>query len=348
MPSNENQRIHIQKGLEELKNSNLIEAYSKVIVLCDSNTHKSCLPLLSSTVFSSPPQTIEIPAGESQKDIEVATKLWTRLNDLGADRNTILINLGGGVVCDLGGFVASTFKRGIDFINIPTTMLAMVDAAIGGKTGINLHHVKNQVGTFAFPKSTIIEPKFLDTLPKTEILSGFAETIKHALIADVSFWNEISVIDHIDNNSTKPTIFTSATIKTNIAEKDIHEKGLRKTLNFGHTVGHGLESWFIENGTPIPHGFAVALGITLEVLIASRNFQLKDLQADQIINFISKHYDLSILKGVDYSQVWHWMEFDKKNVGKSVRASLVNNIGSCDFNIEIQKEMLLNAAKELN
>ena len=238
---------------------------SKLFILVDENTHEYCLPtVLGNLETEIPFEIIEIEAGEELKTIETATQLWEILSEFEADRKSLLLNLGGGVITDLGGFVASTYKRGIPFINLPTTLLGMCDASIGGKTGIDHQFLKNIVGTFAEPQQIFVYPDFLRTLPFVELRSGFAEMLKHGLIADEKHWKDLSSIENLNPESIYPFIETSMKIKQNVVEIDFKEQNIRKTLNFGHTIGHAVESLFLQANQLIPHGEAVALGMICE------------------------------------------------------------------------------------
>ena len=218
---------------------------SKIFILVDENTHNHCLPILLPNLETDAPfEVIEIEAGEENKNIGTATQLWEIFSEMEADRKSLLINLGGGVVTDLGGFVASTYKRGIRFINLPTTLLAMCDASIGGKTGIDHQYLKNVIGTFALPEAILFYPKFLDTLKFEELRSGFAEMLKHGLIADEKHWNDLISLEKIAPQFIEPFIQRSMEIKQDVVSKDFREQNIRKNLNFGHTIGHAVESLF--------------------------------------------------------------------------------------------------------
>ena len=241
----------------------------KKVILCDTNTKKYCLPLVEETFAGRVKlDVIEIGIGEVNKNIETVCDVWKSLLDLGLDRNSVIINLGGGVVTDLGGFAASTFNRGIDFINVPTTLLSQVDASVGAKTGIDFEGSKNQIGTFTNPKAVFIYEEFLNTLPPKEKLSGFAEVIKHALICDKVYWQQISSNGLYDNQNLATLIERSITIKQQIVQQDPLEQNIRKLLNFGHTIGHALESFSLQNDdTPLLHGECVAVGMICEAYI---------------------------------------------------------------------------------
>ncbi|VAW25421.1 3-dehydroquinate synthase, partial [hydrothermal vent metagenome] len=232
-----------------LKLNEFISTYkpSTLFILVDENTNSHCLPILLQEIAT--PITIEIieiESGEENKNLETCTGVWNALTELGADRKSLILNLGGGVITDLGGFVASTFKRGIAFINIPTTLLSMVDASVGGKTGVDLGVLKNQIGLFSDPEMVLIDSRYLETLPKRELRSGLAEIIKYGLTYDTKVWNNINEFKELNINELVPLIYRSIEIKNEITTKDPREAGLRKVLNFGHTLGHAIESYFLE------------------------------------------------------------------------------------------------------
>lgn len=264
--------IHFgQKAYAELQHYLESNTLSKVFILVDSNTHIVCLAkFLSHVEFYSPIEIIEIPAGESHKNINTCMQVWRSLRDLSADRKSLVINLGGGVVTDLGGFVASTFKRGIEFINVPTTLLAMVDASVGGKTGVDLDLSKNQIGTISFAKMVLIDPLFLDSLPAHEMRSGLAEMLKHGLIFDRNYWNHLKDLKALKLSDLDQLIHHSVKLKHSIVSKDPNEMGERKFLNFGHTLGHAIESYCLENQkqNALLHGEAIAIGMILESYIS--------------------------------------------------------------------------------
>ena len=296
-----------------------VSSYSKVAILVDKNTKRDCLnkhPKLKNSTI------IEIPSGEQNKTIANCNFIWNKLSEHHFDRNSLLINLGGGVIGDMGGFCASTYKRGIDFIQIPTTLLAMVDASVGGKLGIDLNGLKNQVGLFSNPKSVIINPKFLDTLPDNQLRSGFGEVVKHALISDKNLWETIRNSSFNDLN-WKDIIEISVNIKNNIVLTDPKEDGERKKLNFGHTFGHAIESYYIQKGTPILHGEAIFMGIILESELSS----LTDSDKNQIKNYILSNFQLPHFPSK--SELLTLMRNDKKNLDEKINLSLLKEIGDC-------------------
>lgn len=301
---------------------------SKLFVLTDVNTSKHCFPFLKERLkgFDLPLLQFEIQAGEENKNLESASRVWTQLTEAGADRNSVIINLGGGVVTDLGGFVASTYKRGIPFIHIPTSLMGMVDAAIGGKCGIDYLQYKNHLGVFQQPASILIEPQFLNTLNAQEIQSGTAEIMKHALIGDREAWQMMKDqegFDWIDVN----TLHRSIDFKGELTSKDPLEKGLRKSLNFGHTIGHAIESFYLNRKTPIPHGFAVAAGILCESFLSQNHLQLSRSEFTQIESYILRQYKRMAFSKSDISAILHCMKQDKKAQDGHHQFVLLKSIG---------------------
>lgn len=315
---------------------------SKLIILVDANIHEYCLPqMLANLETEIQFEIIEIEAGEDLKTIETATQLWEILAEFGADRKTLMINLGGGVITDLGGFVASTYKRGIKFINIPTTLLAMCDASIGGKTGIDHGFLKNIVGTFANADQVFVFSDFLTTLPFPELRSGFAEMLKHGLIADEKHWNDLTSVENLTPSTIFSYLETSMQIKQNVVETDFFEHDVRKTLNFGHTVGHAAESLFLQINEPVPHGEAVALGMICETRISFLQNLISEEISDSIVSKIRKYFpklDISRFSEADFLSL---MQNDKKNSGGNINFSLINSIGSGIYDQKISKENLL-------
>ena len=296
-----------------------ILSYSKVAILVDENTKRDCLhklPKIDSHVI------IEVKSGEHNKTISTCNYIWEKLIENQFDKNSLLINLGGGVIGDMGGFCASTFKRGIHFIQIPTTLLSMVDASIGGKLAIDFKNFKNQIGLFNNPKTVLIYPEFLDTLPKKILKSGFSEVVKHALIADRDLWNNISSKRFEDLDWLK-IITTSVSIKNNIVLSDPYEIDMRKKLNFGHTYGHAIESFYLKKGTPVLHGEAVFAGMILET-------QLSNLHPEEkleIKNYILSNFSLPFFP--KKSDLLPFLINDKKNKLGKISFSLLNQIGDC-------------------
>jgi 3-dehydroquinate synthase len=312
-------------------------ATRKIAILVDENTHDHCLEfLITGFEALAEAEVIMLPAGEENKVLEVCFQVWETLTEAGFGRHDLLINLGGGMVTDLGGFVASVYKRGLAFINVPTSLLGMIDAAVGGKTGIDFAGFKNQIGTFAAAQVTYIDTGFLHTLPSQEWTNGFAELLKHALISDVQLWQDLSYIQDVQKELQLETIQQGVQIKAQIVAQDPTEKGLRKILNFGHTIGHALESYYLNTATPLSHGHAVALGLLLESKLSVEQATLTKQEFLSIETRIKSIYALQIPN--DAEGVWALMQQDKKNDNGEVRICLLPRIGSCLFDQKLAFE----------
>lgn len=337
--------IYFNLGFNPLLN--LIEKnnYSQVFVLVDEHTSELCLPILRDGLGDFQNYSIiETQAGEQHKTIDFCIGIWNTLLDFNADRKSLLINLGGGVVTDMGGFIAATFKRGIDFVNVPTTLLSQVDASVGGKTGIDLDENKNMIGTFSIPEAVFIESEFLETLPSREILSGFAEIIKHGLIADEVLFNQI--LNSNLENIHPDLIIKSVIIKNKIVEHDPKEKGLRKILNFGHTIGHAIETYSLQNDPqPLNHGEAIVVGMVCESFISTVVNKLTPEELNIIVDFLLKIYPKYNLEEKAFEQILLTLTHDKKNENHQLLFSLLNRIGDCDFNINVTNELIIESLK---
>lgn len=316
----------------------------KLFVLVDENTKKHCLSLIAERINLLKEATVlEIQAGEKNKSLSSCEKLWKELTDHHADRKSLVINIGGGVVCDVGGFVASTYMRGIDFINIPTSLLAMVDASAGGKNGINFSGLKNQVGTFTKPQSVFISPSFLKTLPERELKSGFAEVIKHALIADVEKWNELKQVHSLTDVNWIRIIDNSVYIKNKIVTGDFRDRYKRKTLNFGHTIGHALESYSMKHDhDPLKHGEAIAFGMIGELYLAQKMNDFPEHEAAEIIAFIQRLYT-DISTEINTGEILELIRSDKKNELSEVNFVLLKNIGEPVINQKPEDSLIKEA-----
>jgi 3-dehydroquinate synthase len=314
--------------------------YSKIFILADENTMQFCLPeLIVKVPKLEKAEIIETESGEENKNIDVAIQIWKVLTELKADRKSLLINLGGGVISDMGGFIASAFKRGIDYINIPTTLLAQVDASVGGKTGIDLDHYKNQIGFFSNPKAVFIYPPFLNTLSKRLVLSGMAESLKHALIADGEYWKQL--------RKFKPAlpdwdsiIERSVEIKNDIVKTDPEEKNIRKSLNFGHTIGHALETIYLDAGEPLQHGEAIAAGMFCESYLSYKSAGLPHAVLDDICAYLLKLYKPLNMKHFDPAKIIEIIKHDKKNENGQVLFSLISDIGKAVINKKCSTEVV--------
>lgn len=317
---------------------------SKIFILADENSLKHCLPQLSVNVKRlQQAEILEIESGEQNKCIEMATELWKALSEHGANRKSLLVNIGGGVVGDLGGFVASTYMRGIDFINIPTTLLAQVDASVGGKVGIDLGNLKNHVGVFNNPQGVFNYPDFIKTLPKRQVLSGFAEIIKHGLIFDKKYWELIKNVDVSKISEMHKLIERSIIIKNNIVKEDPQENGSRKKLNFGHTVGHAIESYFLETvENPVLHGEAIAAGMICEAYLSVKKLKFSQQALQEITDFVLTLYKPIEISSYAEIRIIHLMQHDKKNEKNEINFTLLKEIGVSEVNktasIELIKE----------
>lgn len=300
----------------------LSKQYSQHFILVDENTKRDCLPILQNKLPLLQAATIiDIQSGEIHKNLDTCQDIWQQLLAKHADRKAVVLNLGGGVIGDMGGFVAATYKRGIDFIQIPTTLLAQVDASIGGKLGIDFSHVKNIIGCFQNPQMVCIDPAFLGTLPQRQVLNGFAEIIKHALIADADYWADLKQItlDNINQIDWIPIILRSLRIKKYVVESDPYEKGLRKILNFGHTIGHAIESYSLAHDEDaLLHGEAIILGMLAELQLSVKYENLEDEAREEVSVYVKKLYpnlfeQKQTHKSIEVPLIMAYLKNDKKN-----------------------------------
>ena len=308
--------------------SDYLDNKSTIVLLFDENTFEHCGKLF----FSSFPELKDafkyvIKPGEENKTIDTCLDIWNDLINNNILKNAMIICIGGGVVSDLGGFVASIYKRGLDYVFIPTTLLAQVDASIGGKNGVDFNSAKNQLGVISFPKLIYVNPIFLNTLSKKEIISGFAEIVKYALIWDKDFWNMLLTIESINEVNWYPIIKRSIRIKSEIVNKDPYEKSIRKSLNFGHTIGHAIESLFLKNGKPITHGEAIAVGMECELYISSHYFNWDIEKLKNIVNYLRKTFSDIKFDYSDIDELLFFMRNDKKNRGDGINFTMIEDIG---------------------
>lgn len=326
---------------ESLKTFLSTKDYSKVIVLTDTNTKRLCYPIIKDSL---PKHTvITVKHGEENKNLQTCEIIWSAMTEAQLDRHALMINLGGGVIGDMGGFCAATYKRGIDFIQIPTTLLSQVDASVGGKLGIDFQGFKNHLGVFTLPNAVLIDPIFLETLSEREKRSGFAEILKHCLIQDVNKWNEIRGKDLADQD-LPDLIAHSVEIKKKVVEQDPTEKGLRKILNFGHTLGHAIETFFLPQGKKrLFHGEAIATGMVCESYIAYKRGLIDERTLEQVEEFIFSIYGKVDIDAADFDTIIGLTLQDKKNKGKDVRFSLINAAGSCLYDIVVMKNEMKKA-----
>ncbi len=316
--------------------------YSGYVLLVDENTSTHCLPLLMEQVpMLESALTLETESGEQHKNLQTCQHIWQLLLERNADRKTLFINLGGGVICDMGGFIASVYKRGIPFIHIPTTLLAQCDAAIGGKTGVDISNLKNILGTFTQPEATIIFPPFLRTLGKRQLLSGFAEILKHALIADENLWRKATSFSWADPQQLENILPASVEIKKRIVSADFSEKNERMLLNFGHTFGHALESLSFEwNELPLLHGEAIAAGMVCESYLSYKANKLSHSALDEICACIFSLYPRLPLTESHFERLLDLMRNDKKNSDGYIRFSLLNTIGEATAGARADEDMI--------
>ena len=316
--------------------------YDKLFVLTDAHTNSKCYPLISSITAIQEAKRTVIPANDSNKNLDNLSHVWSFLTTNGATRHSLLINLGGGMITDLGGFAAATFKRGISYINIPTTLLGSVDASVGGKTGINFGGYKNEIGAFHPALHVIISAQFLNTLIQKDILSGYAEMIKHALLDSEDIWNRTLNfnLQEIDFPLLNNLVMESVLIKQRIVEQDPFEKNIRKALNLGHTIGHAFESFALENERPIPHGFAVAWGLMAELYLSHKTCGFPKETLNKASKFILQHYGTFVFAQEDYDILYQYMIHDKKNVGDTINFTLLSDIGEIEINQTADRELI--------
>ncbi len=312
-----------------------------IFILVDENTREHCLPLLPEEfIKDTRVQLLQIPSGEDYKTLLSCIRLWETLTSRNADRRSVMIHLGGGVICDLGGFVASVYKRGIDFYHVPTTLLAMVDASLGGKTGVDFMDFKNELGLFSSPRGVVVQPVFLKTLGKEQLRSGLAEIVKIALVSDATLW-ELITQQAPEISWYDPGIIRRAiTLKQQIVEKDYLDQGVRRILNFGHTVGHALETLYLNQGSPLLHGDAVAAGMICSTILSEHILQLNTDISRIIQSFIIKTFPPVLYKIEDIPLLIGYIRHDKKNKGKSNNFSLIKDIGMSVPNTEVKADQL--------
>lgn len=316
--------------------------FDKVFVLTDETTHRLCRPRLSACAALAGAREVVIGATDTNKTLPTLASVWKALSDGGASRRSLLVCLGGGMVTDLGGFAAATFKRGIAFVNIPTTLLSMVDAAVGGKTGINFNGLKNEIGAFSDSLAVVVDTAFLRTLDDRNLRSGYAEMLKHALLRDEAMWAA-----HLRFNLAAPDyhrlqdmVAESIAVKERVVAEDPHEQGLRKALNLGHTVGHALESLALEEQRPVLHGYAVAWGLVCELYLSTALLGFPENRLRQTAAFIRENYGDFRFDCHHYEQLYALMQHDKKNAGGVINLSLLADVGDVRLNCHATKEQI--------
>ena len=326
------------------------KTYSKYFIIVDENTIEHCLPTIVTNIDClAKAEVIQTESGEENKTIEVVTQVWYAMSEAHADRKTLVINLGGGVISDMGGFIASTYKRGVDFLNIATTLLSQVDASVGGKLGIDLGGLKNQIGVFNFPQMVVIYPPFLKTLEFRQLKSGFSEVLKHALIQDAKYWEDVKKIQVSGDYNWGDIIEHSVQIKNKVVLEDPLEKGLRKILNYGHTIGHAVETWHLENDPNFfLHGEAIAMGMIAEGYLSKEKTGLSNDSLKEIVHVLKSVYDLKPLPKENFELYCGLMIHDKKNSGGKISCSLLAQIGECKWDVFVTKKDLLLALDYYN
>ena len=333
--------VHFNENAYLSLNEHLVSnSYSKVFVLVDENTKQHCLPLFQEQLDPSISfGLIEIVSGEENKNVDTCVAVWKALSDGDADRKSILINLGGGVLTDLGGFVASTFKRGIDFINIPTTLLAMVDASVGGKTGIDLGPLKNQIGVINQPQMVLVDPHYLKTLEQRQLQSGFAEMLKHGLIQNADYWESLK--QDADFTAIDQHIYQSVQIKNRVVLEDPTEQHLRKILNYGHTLGHAVESYFLESSEKesLLHGEAIAIGMILEGYLSHKLTGLSSADLTEIKTTFLQNYPKVHFTQEDIEAILVLLKFDKKNSHGNINFVLLKTLGEPVIDVKIPNDL---------
>lgn len=340
------QKVIISTSLEQ----HLADAIADVkpdrlFVLCDETTAELCWPKVKGFDCLKDAQLITIAAGDSNKNLDAIAHVWDSLQKGGASRHSMMVNLGGGMVTDLGGFAASTFKRGIHFVNIPTTLLSLVDASVGGKTGINFGGLKNEIGVFNTSDVVILDTQFLDTLSAEELCSGYAEMLKHGIISTPEMLAELLRFDiaNPDLKELQRMVADSVAVKEHVVEIDPLEHGLRKALNLGHTVGHAFESFAMAQQKPIPHGYAVAYGIVCELFLSCVKVGFPQETMRQVVRYINDYYGKMSITCDDYPALFELMTHDKKNTAGIINFTLMSSVGGIEINQTATKEEIYEA-----
>ena len=339
------QKVVIAENLEQSLREAIAQCeHDRMFLLADETTERYCLPVVEGFAALQDAKRIIIGATDTHKTLESLAHVWEELGQGGATRHTLLINIGGGMVTDLGGFAASTFKRGINYINIPTTLLAMVDASVGGKTGINFRGLKNEIGVFNNAKTVILDTQFLKTLDAENILSGYAEMLKHGLIAHEQMWTTLLNynLEQPDLGKLKDMVADSVAVKERIVTEDPTEQSIRKALNLGHTIGHAFESLALQR-KPVLHGYAVAWGRICELYLSCMKTGFPTDKMHQTVSFIKEHYGKMTITCDDYPILLELMTHDKKNVAGTINFTLLGDIGDIRINQNATKEEIYEA-----
>ena len=339
------QKVVICKDLKsELQDFLSSLKYDKLFILMDTNTKEKCFPLVEDIPAFQKAPILVMEAGDMNKGFVSLAQIWTALSNEGASRNSLLVNLGGGMITDMGGFAGATFKRGIRTINIPTTLMASVDAAVGGKTGINFNGLKNEVGSFYPPECVFIDCEFLRTLDRDNLLSGYAEMIKHALISSMDIYASVLLFDldaKIDYAFLNRMVAQSVAVKERIVEEDPKEHGIRKALNFGHTIGHAYESLSFKKDRPLLHGHAVAAGIVSELYLSHKVCGFPMEKLSQVVYYLKEYYPAFVFDCKDYDTLYELMTHDKKNEAGIINFTLLSQVGDVQINQQVSKEKIL-------
>ena len=344
--SNKHQQVILTTDLERDLTMAIAECeHDRIFVIADRNTHAHCMGRLSTFRCLRDVITITIEPSDAHKDLTTLTAVWQQLQEHGATRHSLVICLGGGVVTDLGGMAAATFKRGINFINIPTSLLGMVDASVGGKTGVNFGGLKNEIGVFKDANTVFIDTIFLKTLDHQNILSGYAEMLKHSLISDDKIWARhlLFDFDKLDLNELSLMIADSIELKRRIVTEDPHENGIRKALNLGHTIGHALESLAMQKGKPLLHGYAIAYGLVGELFLSCALLNFPTTKMRQTTRFVLDNYGRPEFSCKDYDKLFSLMLHDKKNTGDMINFTLLSDVGEVRINQTASKELVFEA-----
>lgn len=335
MPMHIPKNVVIGDSLPALKKFRAANSFDQTAVLVDENTRKHCLPIAP---IGEEVSIIEISSGEQNKTLETCSFIWERMTELKMSRKSLLINLGGGVIGDMGGFVASTYKRGMSFVNMPTTLLAQVDASIGGKLAVDFQGLKNHIGIFREPSLVICDTQYLKTLPEREIRSGYAEIIKHCLIRDKAEWEQLKTEAFDPNKDWSSILERSVGLKGAVVKEDPEEQGLRKILNFGHTLGHAIETHFLHTDHRLLHGEAIAIGMILEGFLSVKVSGLSESDLESFTQYILDTYGKEHLP--DLETFGQLLIHDKKNVGGKVNYSLLSEIGNCVWDQQVETSLI--------
>lgn len=343
----EKQNIILAHDLEKSLSEALAgQSYDRLFVLTDTTTRELCRPLLAGMRCLEGAQDITIPPTDEHKNLDTLASVWTALQQGGATRHSLMVNLGGGMVTDLGGFAASTFKRGIPYINIPTTLLSMVDASVGGKTGINFGGLKNEIGVFCPARTVIISSRFLASLDSKNLCSGYAEMLKHGLISTRRHWDELVAFDLFQPNlpHLQEMIAESVAVKERVVEQDPTEKGIRKALNLGHTIGHAFESLALAENRTVLHGYAVAWGLVCELYLSAVRMRFPHSVLQQALTFIRECYGTFLIDCKEYDRLYDLMTHDKKNLSAGqVNFTLLSDIGDIHIDQTATKKEIFEA-----